>query len=205
MVVVKYWFLIATSLFACQITFASDEDALAELFAGFDQVQTDFDQTIADGFGRILETSSGSLSISKPSARWEVVQPYPQVILLNDKDLKIYDPDLEQVTERDLSDSWEEVPLALLLGSGAEIDEHFNVSREVSDDLTEYRLTPRADDALFESVMILVQDDQISQLSIRDQGEQETVILFRNYKPGVVLESKVFELDLPPGTDVIRG
>ena len=107
MVVVKYWFLIATSLFACQFTFASDEDALAELFAGFDQVQTDFDQTIADGFGRILETSSGSLSISKPSARWEVVQPYPQVILLNDKDLKIYDPDLEQVTERDLSDSWD--------------------------------------------------------------------------------------------------
>ena len=205
MVAVRFWFLIATSIFACQFAFASDEDSLAELFAGFDQVQTDFDQTIADGFGRILETSSGSLSISKPSARWEVVQPYPQVILLNDKDLKIYDPDLEQVTERDLSDSWEEVPLALLLGSGAEIDEHFNVSREVSADLTQYRLTPKAVDALFESVMILVQDDQISQLSIRDQGEQETVILFRNYKPGVVLESKVFELDLPPGTDVIRG
>ena len=131
MVAVRSSFLTATSwvvglFFVCHAAIGSDKEALAALFQDFDQVQTDFDQTIADGYGRILETSSGSLSISKPSARWEVIQPYPQIIVLNDKDLQIYDPDLEQVTERDLSDGWEEVPLALLLGSGTEIGEHFH-------------------------------------------------------------------------------
>ena len=205
MVAVRFWFLIATSLFVSHVTIANDEQALTALFKDFDQVQTDFDQTIADSYGRILETSSGFLTISKPSARWEVIQPYPQIIVLNDKDLQIYDPDLEQVTERDLSDGWEEVPLALLLGSGTEIGEHFHISQEVHEGFDEFLLMPKAVDALFESIKILVQEGHISQLSIRDQGEQETVILFRNYSSDVVLESEVFELDLPPDTDVIRG
>ena len=113
---------------------------------------------------------------------------------------------MEQVTERSLDQGWEEVPLALLLESSTEVEAHFEVSqKQVSENMLEYFLTPKAQDALFASVQILVENKQINRLTIRDHSDQETVILFRNYESGVVLESNIFELDLPPGTDVIRG
>ena len=77
--------------------------------------------------------------------------------------------------------------------------------QDEEDGLTRFVLTPKAPDALFATVIILARQNQISQLSIRDHSDQETVVLFRNYRSDVVLESEVFELDLPSGTDVIRG
>ena len=214
MVVVRFLFPIATRalLFLVGVSgwvshaIADESASLTQIFANLDQIQTDFDQTIADEYGRVLEVSNGTLSISKPQARWEVTTPYPQTILLNGKDLSIYDPDLEQVTVRNLEDGWEEVPLALLLGTGEEIEQHFEINTTtVEEAVTQFTLLPKAADALFDSVLILVRGNQIDQISIVDPAQQETHIFFRNYASDVVLESNLFELDLPDDVDVIRG
>ncbi|NKB97805.1 MAG: outer membrane lipoprotein chaperone LolA [Pseudomonadales bacterium] len=217
MVVVKSWFqrgikklslsfLIA--LLASVPAWADDQDdsSLVDYLSGMDNVSADFDQTISDVFGRIVEVSSGTVAIQKPRARWETTSPYPQVLLLNDKALEVYDPDLEQVTQRDISEGWEQVPLALLIGDAGDIGQHFTIERELyEEDLAVFTLTPNSPNAVFEFVELTIQKNKLTRITIRDQGAQETVVSLRNYQSDVVLESDLFKLDLPPHTDVIRG
>lgn len=196
------------SLLLYTLTWAEEEAqrALVYHLAEMNNFSADFDQSIYDGFGRVLEISSGTVAIQKPKARWETISPYPQVLLLNDKALEIYDPDLEQVTQRDISKGWEQVPLALLIGEVGDIGQHFAIASELfALDLTVFTLTPKSPNAVFEFVQLTIQDGVLTRITIRDQGAQETLVSLSNYQRDVVLESGLFKLDLPPNTDVIRG
>ena len=187
----------------------SGGEAVAEFVSrlgGMTRIQADFDQTVSDPYGRVVDVSSGSLLLAKPNARWETTAPYPQVLVVREKLLQVYDPDLEQVTQRDISEGWEQVPLALLSGDITNVAQHFAIVRQENEGgLETFVLTPRAADAVFVSLAMRIRDGQLNQITIRDHGSQETVVNLRNYRAGVVVDSQAFILDLPPGTDVIDG
>lgn len=222
MVPVRFWFRIATKVgiaalslgaFLASQAFAGvgEEvgDAAAELTAklhAVDQIRADFDQTVSDPYGQVVEVSSGQLLLAKPNARWQTTSPYPQTLIIRGQFLQVYDPDLEQVTQRDISEGWEQVPLALLTGDVSDITQHFTIARDASEQaLDVFVLTPLSADAMFVSVKLRLREGALNRITIRDHGSQETVVNLSNYEAGVVVDSRAFSLELPPGTDVIDG
>lgn len=161
----------------------------------------DFEQQTYSATHKLLETSHGALAIQSPSARWDVFAPFPQTIVIADGELQIFDPDLEQLTVRSISGSWADVPLALLV-NGSSLAAHFAVA-EISPDV--FQLKPHAYESLFRDLQIEFAQDRLVSIQIVDQVDQLTVIRFAPQSPDQVIQSGHFELELPPGTEVVKG
>ena len=206
MVVVKFLFRIANLSWALLLSAGAVADDLTKLngyLSQMDGVVSSFVQTISDPSGTVVERSVGQLHLQKPQVRWEVSEPFPQVILLgHERDLRIYDPDLEQVTERLLGEDWAQVPLALLTQSDLDLSGRFDV-RLVSTGL--FELTPTAPQALFQKVLLSFDGAALKGIRITDQGGQITLIEFEHFLANQVIPAEKFELTLPPGTEIVRG
>lgn len=175
--------------------------ALQERLALLDNVIADFEQQMINAQGYLTESSKGTLYLAKPKFRWEVFAPFPQIIIADNERIEIYDPDLEQVTQRTLSDALHEAPLALLTQSDLRLEGYFSVYANGET----FVLLPNSDEALFDRLEITFVDDQLSALDIHDHTGQQTLIRFSNYRAQQVLQSDLFELDYPDGTDFVRG
>jgi outer membrane lipoprotein carrier protein len=174
---------------------------------GMDGITSSFVQEIDDGRGRVVEESTGELHLKKPNFRWAVEEPYPQVIVAEGAEVQIYDPDLEQLTEKTIGNSIEEAPMTLLTNPDLDLSEHFAVERvgEEGAELDHYVLTPRSEESLFASLELVFVDEALYSLIIHDHAGQRTRVEFVNFRTNQVIQSEVFQLDLPPGTDVVRG
>ncbi|NOX51084.1 MAG: outer membrane lipoprotein chaperone LolA [Gammaproteobacteria bacterium] len=179
---------------------------LQRLLQHEDGVVARFEQQITNAQGLVIETSYGKVHLAKPNLRWEVLAPYAQIIVVRNNSVKIYDPDLDQVTVRDLGDDIEQVPLTLLTRSNLDLTDSYSVVRG-GDNLDEQRflLRPKSAEVLFERIEIVFGSNGLQALLIFDHTQQQTVIRFSDYRTDQVIQSSVFELDLPPDTDIVRG
>lgn len=200
------WLLLAVYLSASVNTWGqtSPAESLAEALSGLNNVRAQFTQTVTDGYGQVVEKSTGKIALARPNARWEVEKPYPQTLILSGSQLQIYDPDLEQVTERDIAEDWEQVPLALLMGAQRRLSEHYLITTVARAEVVQFRLSPLTPSVLA-SIEITFGDDQLKEVVITDSGGQRTIVEFRNHRAGQVIQSELFQLKLPLDTDVIRG
>jgi outer membrane lipoprotein carrier protein len=199
---VKYWFLIAISLAAT--IGRADEGARAELVARLDALdrwRATFDQTVLGPEGELIERSTGRVALMKPYFRWDIEAPYPQTLVADGESVRIYDPDLEQLTVRQMDEALDATPLAVLTRREVALGDGYEVTR----DGTAFRLVPTSSRVLFADVLLEFGSEGLGVLTIRDQLGQETRITFAPAPSGAVLESGDFELIVPPGTDVIEG
>ena len=184
---------------------------LAELLSKQDGVRANFSQTLTNATGEILEVSNGSLLLAKPNFRWEIESPFPQTIVTSEDTLSIYDPDLMQLSVQKMDErAGYEVPLKVLTSPSEEALGLFDVvllDRSSSQDtqLTRFSLVPRGTGALFAQLLIVFQDQHLQSFSIVDHAGQEALVQMITYESGLVLESSSFQLEVPPGTDVIEG
>jgi len=184
------------------------ESELERRLLAMDQVVANFTQQVRDAQGYVTEQASGTLQLAKPNFRWEVLAPFPQIIVAKGGQLAIYDPDLEQVTTKILDESLTQTPLSLLTQAKLDLSVDFDVSRVDSGESAAERifvLRPRAQDALFQFFEVTFLGDQLQALKIFDHTGQETLIRFTDYQSSQVIQSQVFELEYPPGTDFVRG
>jgi len=196
--------LVALFSLSAQADSASTE--LQRLLQHEDGVVARFEQQITNAQGLVIETSYGKVHLAKPNLRWEVLAPYAQTIIVRNTSVRIYDPDLDQVTMRDLGDDIEQVPLTLLTRSKLDLTDSYSVVRK-DDNIDEQRflLRPKSAEVLFERIEIVFGSHGLQALLIFDHTQQQTVIRFSDYRTDQVIQSSVFELDLPPDTDIVRG
>ena len=211
MAVVKYWFRTGISLglilwLGAAVAAETPAQALAQRLDGLDGVVARFSQSVVNAQGIVIEESAGTLYLRKPDFRWDVDAPFPQIIIAREDELQLYDPDLEQVTLRTLSGSLDEAPLALLTRTGIELNQHFDVVELGTEaGLVQFELYPLARDALFQQLRLQFQNGALAGLIIFDHVGQRTTIRFDEYAPDQVVQSEVFELEYPPGTDFVKG
>ena len=94
-----------------------DGEALVNAFVN-DVVtfSADFEQSLIDPDGRMLEKTSGTLEIQRPGRfRWVYEEPYEQWLVADGANIWSYDVDLEQVTVKPQAEALANTP-ALLLG-----------------------------------------------------------------------------------------
>jgi outer membrane lipoprotein carrier protein len=209
---VKFWFrtavnaVLALSLGA--VSLCAGADARQTLSERLDQLATfsaDFSQEIRGAQGQVIERSTGHILLLRPQFKWVVDHPYPQVIVTEGDSLKVYDPDLEQLIIRPLSEALSNTPVSLLTNKGVVLGDEFQVV-EVSDEFgASYILSPNSPDTLYAEIRLHFSGDTLVALAIKDHLGQFTEILFTPAPESTVIQSSEFHLSAPPGTDVIGG
>jgi outer membrane lipoprotein carrier protein len=188
---------------------SAEANKLVQRLDALDGVISRFEQQITDAQGQLVEESRGQMHLLKPNFRWDVETPFAQIIVADGEQVRIYDPDLEQVTERDIQDNALNTPLTLLTQGGNQVIEQFDVGVEQIDaTLAKFTLRPKAslsDSALFARLEVLFDGADLYALVFEDQIGQQTVIRFTEFAAQQVIQSELFQLQLPPDVDIVRG
>ena len=166
----------------------------------------DFEQTLYDEYGGVLEKSNGTLALLKPGKfYWEYIDPYRQKIISNGKILWIFDEDLAQVTINEVKLSETDSPLALLV-NGSGIDKAYQVEAlPRDDDLIWLALLPKAQDAQYHRVEIGINENDVVRMRLQDNLNQLTDVEFVNANKETPIDPHIFEFEIPADVDIISG
>ncbi|GAA5523586.1 outer-membrane lipoprotein carrier protein [Microbulbifer aestuariivivens] len=193
--------LLALSLISTGVL-ADATDDLSGLLQPLGSISGAFQQSLTDERGEVLQNSSGTFSVQRPGKlRWETGEPFPQLLVTNNRELWLYDPDLEQVTIRPVDDRLKETPALLLGGKVEEIRSSFEVSSKNGS----YHLKPRRADAPFKAMEIRFTERGLpAAMTVRDGMGQTTSIQFSKVQANPKLSDLLFNFKPPAGTDIIR-
>lgn len=184
---------------------AASTDSLNALLKNMHSLQGDFSQTILDNNDKVLQRSSGHVSIQRPGQfRWDVLRPMRQLIVTNGKKLWIYDPDLEQVTIRALSKAAGETPALLLSDEHLMLDHEFSVT--ILPDVGNvhwFLLKPRDKNAVISALKLGFLHQSIQQMQLQDHLGHKTLITFTRVKLNSSLPATLFYFKPPAQVDVI--
>ncbi|MFT6006336.1 MAG: outer membrane lipoprotein carrier protein [Pseudoalteromonas tetraodonis] len=196
-------------LFAPLASSASEEN-LRKFFNEVSTLQADFEQQVVDETGMTLEVSKGIFSLSRPGRfRWNYASSDPdlslgQQIVADGSSIFMYDPDLEQVTQRSLQDALNQVPSMLLVQSGVNLEEHFSiVDFGLTDGLTWVALKPKDENAGYQQLLIGFAKGEMRSITLLDGLGNETRLNLSNIQNNIKLSDDVFTFVAPPDADIL--
>ncbi|WP_346836393.1 outer membrane lipoprotein chaperone LolA [Microbulbifer sp. SAOS-129_SWC] len=181
---------------------ADATDELSRLLQPLNSISGKFQQTLTDERGEVLQKSSGDFSVQRPGKlRWKTGEPFPQLLVTNNKKLWLYDPDLEQVTIRPVDKRMKDTPALLLGGKVEEIRGSFEVTSKKG----AYHLKPKNASSPFKTMEIRFAKNGLpDSMTVRDSMGQTTKIKFRGLKANPKLSAALFTFKPPAGTDIIK-
>ncbi len=188
-----------------QIYLAESRQKLAGRLREMAVYSAAFTQDVFGSRGEILERSEGQVRLQRPDFKWVVDDPYPQVIVIQGDQLKVYDPDLEQLTLRPLDEALADTPVSLLTRDDVILGDRFRVARTVDESGESFVIEPASEETLYKEIRLHFDAAGLSGLDILDHLGQRTQIRFAPDPSVSVIESAEFALEVPPGTDVIGG
>lgn len=202
--------LLLIFLTASQLSLAS-EQLLNRFFQEVDSLQANFEQQVVDESGMTLELSSGMFYLSRPGKfRWNYDDPYSdsddlgQQIIADGQSIYMYDPDLEQVTQRSMNEAISQIPSLLLVQSGGEVKDHFDITDfGLTDGLSWVSLKPKAEEASYQKLMIGFAGAELRSIVLLDGLGNETRLKLLRVENNVTLSSNMFNFSAPDGVDVL--
>lgn len=156
--------------------------------------------------GKVAPAQLGTFAFQRPGKfRWEVQKPYAQLIVSDGKQVYQYDPDLAQVTLRDVGKAIGASPAAILFGSG-DLDQAFTVTPLPDNDGLQWlRAKPRnAADAGFAQVDIGMRGNLPARILLLDAFGQTTRVDLSGMQPNAAVPAAQFQFTPPKGVDVVR-
>ncbi len=179
-------------------------ERLNQFFTEVTSLDAEFIQEVFDEKGESMQKSSGTVRLLRPGRfRWEYLEPTPQLILADGRNLWIYDIELEQATVKPLRDALGAAPI-MLLSEKRPLEEDFIIHKFTQHgNLDWVEAVPRKQDIEFQRIEFGLKGRDVTQLVLHDQFGQKTVIQFVELTTNLNLEPYEFRLDLPPGVDVI--
>lgn len=205
MVISRIWavWLMAALTGTC---FAGSIDRLRAFVTDAKTLQAEFDQTVTDATGKVVQQSTGTMQFSRPGKfRWEYQKPYQQLIVGDGQKLWLFDPDLNQATVRTLDKAIGSSPAALLAGD-AEMEQNFNLKDIGAKNQLEWvEATPKSAESTFERVGMGFSAEGLAVLELKDNFGQTTVIKLRNPRINQNIAASEFSFTPPKGADVISN
>ncbi|MFT0533342.1 outer membrane lipoprotein chaperone LolA [Castellaniella hirudinis] len=200
--------LLALSLLALPGQSRAVDTAQVQLQAFVDQVKSAtgrFTQEQATPDGQGSRVQSGEFAFQRPGKfRWQVLQPYAQLIVSDGRQVYQYDPDLEQVTQRRAGQAIGASPAALLFGEGTLADT-FNLQAQPDrDGLQWLRAIPKTPDAGFTHVDIGFADGLPRRLELLDAFGQASRIQFSQIQANPGIPAAQFQFQVPEGADLVK-
>ena len=171
---------------------------LQDFVAQVDQAEGGFTQRTVDAQGKQRPAQEGAFAFKRPGQfKWQVLQPYEQLVLSDGQQLFQYDPDLNQLTQRPVDEAVGASPAAILFGSG-QLEQNFTLAdRPDAEGLSWLRATPKANDAGFDYVDIGFADTAPAKLILLDAFGQQTLIELFDLNTTTALPSDTFRFTPP--------
>jgi outer membrane lipoprotein carrier protein len=166
--------------------------------------RTSFEQKVYDRDKRLVQSSRGTFAFRRPGRfRWQIREPYEQLIVGDGARVWIHDPDLNQVTVRSMGRALGSTPAALLAGS-TEVERAFELA-EVGEiaGLQWLEARPRDRDAGFERIRLGMGPGGVEAMELYDHFGQTTLLAFRRFERNPPLEPGTFRFTPPEGADVL--
>jgi outer membrane lipoprotein carrier protein len=164
-----------------------------------------FSQYTVGTQGQTKPAQSGQFAFERPGRfKWDVLKPYAQQIISDGKQLFQFDPDLNQVTVRQVDQAIGSSPAAILFGSGS-LEQSFTVTAlQDKDGLSWLRAKPRNGEAGFAHVDLGFLGGLPSRIVLLDAFGQSTHIELSAIVSNPPLAAEIFRFVPPSGADVVR-
>jgi len=208
--------LLALSFVAAPVDAERLDEILAEMQKAGDALKTlsaDFQQTDYDAILEDRDISRGKLYLQPPGrVRWEHVEPAPKVLVVRDQLARLYNPTAGQVNEFE-TNSGGSSGFNLLVGFGSgsdEIAKNYDASLlEETASSVVLKLVPKPDSpaSIFAAIELTVDKTTWTPVRsvFREMNRDHTDIDFDNVVVNGKLPDNIFELDLPPGVEIIKN
>ncbi|AFU97830.1 outer membrane lipoprotein chaperone LolA [Simiduia agarivorans] len=181
---------------------------LSALLTNMQSASGQFEQSLRDGEGKLLQASQGKFLVKKPGKfLWDTQSPFPQLLVSNGKRLWLYDPDLEQASLSKVDQKAQQTPALLLSGDPAKISDSFSVKRaaDKANGLAVYDLRAKDGQANFGHISATFKGKTLVRMRFEDKLNNQTEFVFEQVAVNPALEDSLFEFTPPPGTDVIHN
>ena len=167
-------------------------------------LQGRFEQSLIDAEGAIVEVTSGTLEIERPTKfRWTYTDPYEQWLVADGLNIWSYDVDLAQVTVKPQAEALANTP-ALLLGGSHEALEQFRFEGSVVEKETTWvRMRPIDDSSGFNRLELGFTDGQLSRMVFFDNLEQTTLVALYDVVVNEPIDAAQFEFLVPDDADLV--
>ncbi|MEI2418143.1 outer membrane lipoprotein chaperone LolA [Orrella sp. JC864] len=198
--------LLMSALFCVSaLAHAGASDQLKAFVSEVKSATGSFSQYTVGTQGQPRPRQSGQFAFERPGRfKWVVQQPYEQSIVSDGKQLFQFDPDLNQVTVRQVDEAIGTSPAAILFGSGS-LEQAFDVSELPDrDGLQWLRAKPRGADAGFAQVDIGLKGNQPVRVELLDAFGQTTRVEITGISPNPSLPQDEFRFVPPAGADVVQ-
>ena len=181
-----------------------DKNPLDVFLKGLDTFSADFEQTLLDSSGDVLETTRGTVQLRRPGMfSWSYSEPYVQEIISDGKTLWVYDKDLDQVTISDASDAIEDTP-ALIFSGNYDLAEHYVINElENGDEHARLELTPRDIESHYRALRLVFSGAALTGMLLFDSLGQTLFITFMNGSRNPDLDRELFHFVPADDIDVI--
>ena len=167
-------------------------------------LRAEFAQVVVAKNGRKPQHAAGTLALSRPGKlRWEIVKPYPQLMVGDGEKFWIYDPELQQVSVRKAGQAIGGSPAALLSGSN-ELERNFALKEAgESEGMRWVEAIPKMGESGFEKVRLGFAGGELKGMELYDNFGQITHIRLSKVERNPVLPPTTFRFVPPPGVDVV--
>ena len=202
-------FITISVLFSSSLAWSeTEESASVKLIQALEQINSyssEFLQEITDANGNEVQTTEGIFKAKRPGLfYWKTLPPYEQIVIGNEDRLWVYDPDLEQVTIHNQIAA-HNTPAAILSGDLTHLAKNFDVKMSKKGKLIEYSLFPKEiGGQSFSSLMLQFKGKNLKSLTLKDQLEQNTHIIFSKTKNNPAIDDSTFTFIPPEGTDIVQ-
>ncbi|ABB44320.1 Outer membrane lipoprotein carrier protein LolA [Sulfurimonas denitrificans DSM 1251] len=158
-----------------------------ELFASLDSIvsfDADFTQNITDDKNKTISYNGHIIATKPQNARWSYFKPVKKEVYINDYDVTIVEPEIEQVIIRKIESNFDFFKM-------------IENAKENSKD----NYTAKYGDTLFN---IKKKGDLIESISYLDEFENRVVIIFKSQKQNQAINKILFMPTYPLDFDIIR-
>ena len=209
----RFWFPGVNRFFLLGLLLVATAHARAEsaaqevsdFLASLNRFASTFEQSVQGAHGELIEYTTGQFLLERPRFRWQVEEPYPQIIVSDGDRLSIYDPDLEQVTVRSVGDALAGTPLGLLAREDVDLLGEFHAEERADDpSARHFVLTSLDAQAPYRRIDLWIDGQQLLRIEVLDHYDQRLRVVF-TADPLRPVGERPFELDLPEGVGVVEG
>ncbi|MEI6026062.1 MAG: outer membrane lipoprotein chaperone LolA [Betaproteobacteria bacterium] len=183
---------------------AGPVDTLREFVLNVRSGQGRFTQTVTAPDGKRRKVSQGVFEFQRPNRfRFVYAKPFEQTIVADGQKVWLYDPELNQVSVRRLSQALGATPAALLAGTS--LDQDFELAAQPAHDGLEWtQATPRQRDGTIQTIRVGFRGKELAALEILDHFGQRSVLQFPDFKANAAVLPEQFRFTPPPGADLIE-
>lgn len=167
--------------------------------------QADFVQFIVDKSGSTIQQTSGKLKARRPGLfYWYTAPPLEQYVKSDEKEIWVYDPDLEQVTVHKQSSEMSNTPAILLSGDVDALESSYHVTFKERSGIETYELTPLSEESLFEKLKLRFSEGVLVEMRLIDGLGQRSTLSFTGVVTNALLTNDDFSFSYPDDVDIIR-